>query len=422
MSDLPGRKRVIVIGGGVVGVTTAWALAERGHQVELFEAEAEIATQASASNAGLLVPGDSLVWGTPAAIGMLAKALLVRKKAFIRVRAGAGLRLIPWGIRFLWECLPARMRRNIAAAHALSAYSLEELERVARDIDADFAFQRNGMAFLAADREDLAALARDRAPLADAGESFVSYSPQEFLEVDGAYAAAASTIGGVLHTPGAAHGDSEVFARALAGKAEAKGVIVHRSTPVLAVRRRGGRAVGIETSHGHVDANVVIVAAGARTREIARTAGVRLPILPAKGYAVTVPAFDPDAVPRIGGVDERSHVAFSRVVGGLRISSTAEFTGYDTGSVPADYESIRATGEALCPGNLDWERATFHVGWRPATPNGNPIIGWSRVPGLLINSGHGHLGWTQAAGSAQIIADVIGGSEPAIDIAPYAVP
>ncbi|WP_449279025.1 FAD-dependent oxidoreductase [Leucobacter sp. GX24907] len=418
--------RVIVVGGGVVGITTAWTLSQRGHDVALFERAEEVATEATASNAGMLVPGDSVVWASPAAVGLLARALIPSKAGFIKVRPGAGLGLIPWGLRFLRECFPSRVARNIRHAHALSAYSLLELERIIADLGQDVAFEHTGMAFIGSDSAHLERLAHDRAGLAELGEHYEAVPGTEFARRDPAYGSLVTEQGesvGVLYTPGAAHGDSEAFSRALLTEAVARySVDVRLSTPVLGIIRRAGRVTGVRTGSGDVSADAVVLAAGARTRELAREVGIRLPILPAKGYAITVPAVEGAQLPRIGGVDERAHVAFSRVVNGMRFSSTAEFAGYDTSQSAENYTSIRDVAAKLLPGALDWDRAVHHSGWRPSTPHSNPYIGATKVPGLLINSGHSHLGWTQAAGSAELLADLLDGATPEIDPTPYAVP
>ncbi|QJU55125.1 FAD-dependent oxidoreductase [Herbiconiux sp. KACC 21604] len=415
-------QRIAVVGGGVVGVTTAWSLLRRGHSVDLYEREETAATGATASNAGLIVPGDSLVWGTPSAIGMLARSLLARKQSFIRVRAGAGPSLVPWGLRFLRECLPSRMRRNVRAAHALSSYSLDRLQELQAELGLDFSFEANGMAFLAGSPEHLAALAEERGQLAAAGERYESYAGARFTEVDPGFAAAATGLGGVLYTTGSAHGDARAFTLQLLQRAVDGGLTVHSATEVRAIESQARAVTGLVTPGGSRSFDAVVLAAGARTAELARTAGLRLPILPAKGYAATVPIRPGASVADVGGVDERAHVAFSRMGDALRLSSTAEFAGYDSGSNPGDYDSIRATGDRLFPGALDWAGAEFHVGWRPATPDGNPILGRTALRGLYVNSGHGHLGWTQAAGSAEIVADQIDGIEPAIDTQPYRTP
>ena len=414
-----------VVGGGVVGVTTAWSLIQRGYRVELFESNPDIGSGATASNAGMLVPGDSVAWANPAAVVTMLSQLITRTRGFIRVHPKAGLRLIPWGLRFLLECLPWRVRRNVATTHRLSVYSLGVLDEQQRQLGLDFAYARHGMTFLTQDRDTAVRLAAAHAALSDLGERFdvfdaAGYRGARFENHEPA--TFGPEFNGVVVTTGSGKGDAHAFTHELARRAEAEGLIIHRGVAVRRVLREGARAVGVDTSRGPKRFDGVVLAAGARTRELARTAGVRLPILPVKGYALTVPPKPGIRLPELGGVDETRHVAFSTTAGGLRLSSMAEFTGYDTSATLEDYASIRAAGEALLPGSLDWERAETFTGWRPSTPHSNPVIGESRTAGLFINSGHSHLGWTQASGSAELLGDLVDGREPAIDPSPYAVP
>ena len=170
LSAAPPSSTIALVGGGVVGVSTAWALLQRGYHVELFEEDTEVGTGATASNAGMLVPGDSVAWANPAAVITLASQLITRTQGFIRVHPKAGLRLIPWGIRFLLECLPWRVRRNVATTHRLSVYSLGLLAKLQSDLDLEFAFAQDGMTFLTHDRAAAERLATSHAVLAGRGE------------------------------------------------------------------------------------------------------------------------------------------------------------------------------------------------------------------------------------------------------------
>lgn len=412
--------RIAVVGAGVVGATTALALVERGYEVTLIDANDAAGTQASAVNAGMLVPGDSTVWGNPAAVRMLVGSALPGRHSFIKVRFRAGWRLIPWGIRFLLQCFPSAERRNVRATHRLSVYSYDELEKVVAKHPIEFSHDRNGMIFLFGSAGDRDHGLRARGLLAEAGEEFRSFDSDELTELDPGFAAAAKDGAVGLYSTSSGHGDSEAFARGAADAAAAAGATLRYGTRVRRLVRNRNAVRGVETDSGErIHADLVILAAGSRSAPLARDAGLSLPIIPGKGYSATVPITDPGAVPRIGGVDERAHVAFSVMQDSLRISSTAEFAGEDMSAQQADYADIRRTADRLFPNALDWSNAVFNTGARPATPSGVPIIGLTHVPGLAVNSGHGHLGWTQACGSATLLADLISGRTPAIDPTPY---
>ena len=171
---------------------------------------------------------------------------------------------------------------------------------------------------------------------------------------------------------------------------------------------------------GDIGSDAVVLAAGAASPLLTRTMGIRIPVYPAKGYTLTAAIKDPDRAPQVGGIDERSLVAWSRFGTDIRMSATAEFVGYDRSSTPADYAGILAAGEQLFPGAIDWDSARYRTGLRPMTPDGPPLIGLGRHDNLYYNTGHGHVGWTMACGSARMLADLIDGRRPDIDPTPYA--
>jgi D-amino-acid dehydrogenase len=411
--------RVIVVGAGVVGVATAYYLALDGHEVEVFES-GDRAAGASGVNAGLLVPGDSVVWATPRAPVTLARSLLGRGHAGIVVRRSAGWSLVPWGARFLRECLPDRNASNVRAAHALSTFSLSEMKGLIGSGAVRFELTANGMLFLFRDERSRTAALAARRQLREVGETYRALSAGDLVALDPAFAATADRYPFALHTPGSASGDCRAFTFELVRLAQALGVAFSERAAVRSIAVSSGRFVSVVTDHGPSAADALVIAAGADSANLARTAGLRLPIEPARGYSATVPIIDSDRVPMIGGVAEDQHVAFSRTSTHLRISSTAEFSGHDRQPDPTAHDSIRRLATLLFGSAVDWSRATYHSGLRPMTPAGLPLIGPTRVAGLFVNAGHSHLGWTQACGSARLLADQVAGRTPEIDTRPYA--
>jgi D-amino-acid dehydrogenase len=412
--------RVIVAGGGVVGVTTAYFLALDGHEVELLDA-GELGNGASGVNAGLIVPGDSVLWSTPQVPGVLARTLAGRGAGGIAVRRSAGMSLLPWGLRFLRECLPARNAANTRAAHALSRYSLEQLTRVTEQEALAFDYRRDGMVFLFRDPEARAAGVRARAELRGAGEEYELLSGEELVARHPAFAGSDQRYPFLLYNPGAASGNCRAFTVGLAEKARSAGVRIREHLAARSVERSGGRVSHVGTDRGRLSADAVVIAAGVASRRLARTAGVRLPVQPARGYAVTVRIADQDRVPLIGGVAEDEHVAWSRTATHVRISSSAEFCAVTAPAATDSYDGIRRVADVIFGGALDWDTAAYHVGYRPMTPAGLPFIGPTPVGGLFVNTGHSHLGWTQACGSARLLADQLSGRIPDLDPAPYAL-
>lgn len=416
--------KIIVAGAGIVGATTALFLARSGHEVTVLERGLVTGRGATASNAGLLVPNDSLVWATPAAPKTLLQSFFAGEDGFLKVRPSAGPRLIPWGLAFLRNCTKTREKRNQAHTYALSALSVRMTRELVDEYAIDTPFQGNGTVFFFDSPAHRDEGLHERRELTALGNDLRRITPEDLHELDpgfdGGYAASAAAV----FAPDSATGDSSAFAqRALQIAIERYGATVRTGIEVRGLLRDGRTVSGVGTDHGDLHADAVVLALGARTPLIARKAGVHLPIVPVKGYSATVPIREGAVVPVFGGVDERSRVAYSRMGEFFRFSSMAEFRGYDERIHAPSIRSLREAGERLVPGALDWSRVQYRTGHRPATPTSTPYVGGSdRAPGLFINAGHGHLGWTQATASAHLIDAAVAGTTAQIDPAPYAVP
>ena len=335
---------VLVVGGGVVGTSAAYALANAGYAVTLVTAE-QIGDGATAGNAGLLVPADSVVWPGPANARAVPATLLGRGGSSIRV-SWANPSSIPWGIRFLANSTPRRYATACRSTHALSVHSLATAQSWAGEVGTDL--HRTGMLFLLDSAEAATELRHARRPLQDEGESYFELSRAELVAMDGAYDTLPDGIRAV-YAPGAACGDSQGFARALVGRLRAGGATVLEGQPVTRLLLRNGRVIGAESAAGRLHADAVILAAGVGTRKLARTAGVRAPILPVKGYAATVPVTDRGGAPRVGGVLESRHVAFSRMGDRFRLSTGAEIGRTDHDVTEPMKQLLKQAGEDLCP-------------------------------------------------------------------------
>lgn len=411
----PGSS-ILVVGGGVVGSSAAYALAVRGYEVTMITDEM-VGDGASAGNAGLLVPADSVVWSGPANAKAVPATLVGRGGSSIRVE-WSNLRTIPWGLRFLSRSTASRYDRSCRSAHALSVHSLRVAAAWSAAGDLGTDLQRTGMLFLVDSAAGVDEVRQVRKSLVDVGESYAELSRDELVEMDPAYSSMPEGMRAV-YAAGAARGDSQTFSRRLAERVVGLGGTLREHTRADGVLVRDGRAAGVRSGSRTYVADAVVLAAGVGTRALARTAGIGAPILPVKGYAATVAVRDPARAPDVGGVLESKHVAFSRMGDHLRLSTGAEI-GADNHVVTADARRLlEAAGEQLFPGVLDWTSAVFRAEHRPMTPGGLPLIGGTDVPGLYLNAGHGSLGWTQAAGSADVLAHLIQGEPPPIDATPF---
>ena len=410
--------RIAVVGAGIVGVATAHALAERGHDVDVYDRRPDVASDTSASTAGLIAPGHSYAWASPTAPRMLVRSLFGADTS-IRVRPRADADLFRWGLKFLRECTPSRSRANTLAKLALARYSQQLTDELAHREGLQFCHTDRGVLYLYRHESELVAAEKNSTLLRDHGRQQKVLDAQEVIAVEPALRHSTASFAGAIHDTSDATGDPQRFAVALAETCRRLGVRFHLSTTISTLATDGSSVTQIATPNGQVHADAVVIAAGAASSLLMRPTGIRIPVYPAKGYTLTATIKHPDRAPRVGGIDERSLVAWSRFGADIRMSATAEFVGYDRSATPADYAGIINAGEELFPGAIDWDSARYRTGLRPMTPDGPPLIGLGRLDNLYFNTGHGHVGWTMACGSACMLADLIDGRRPDIDPTPY---
>jgi D-amino-acid dehydrogenase len=409
--------KTLVLGGGVVGVTTAYFLARAGHEVTLFEEKDGLGLEASGGNAGIIAPGHSFAWASPRAPRMLWQSLRGAETA-IRLRLTADPELYAWGLRFLRECTSARARRNTLVKLRLCQYSQAVMNEVVRAEGLEYHAISQGALYLHRDPRELEAGIKKMALLAEHGQKQEILDAGAVARLDPVFEPVKDKIAGAIRDLGDSSGDSRVFTEGLARIARDKhGLTVRLGTRVTALRASADRIDDVETSHGMVSADAYVLALGVGSARVARTAGVRLPIYPAKGYSSTFPLKPGGLSPTIPGVDEQWLVGWSRLGHRLRLTSTAEFTGYDWGWTPRDFNNIRSLARDLFPDAADYERGEYRACLRPLTPDGPPILGLGRHRNLFLNSGHGHMGWTMACGTARIVADLMTERMPELDLA-----
>jgi D-amino-acid dehydrogenase len=406
----------MVLGGGVVGVTTAYFLARAGHEVTLLEEKDGLGLEATGGNAGIIAPGHSFAWASPRAPRMLWESLRGGETA-IRLRLTSDPALYAWGVRFLRECTTARARHNTLVKLRLCQYSQAVMNELVRAEGLEYHAVRRGALYLHRDPRELEAGVRKMALLAEHGQQQEVLDAEGVARLEPAFEPVKARIAGAIRDLGDSSGDSRLFAEALARVARDKhGLVVRPGTRVSALRADGDRIAGVATSAGVLAADAYVLALGVGAPAVARTAGVRLPIYPAKGYSSTFPLKPGGLAPAIPGVDEQWLVGWSRLGDRLRLTSTAEFAGYDWGWTPRDFNNIRRLAQDLFPEAADYERGEYRACLRPMTPDGPPILGLARHRNLFLNCGHGHMGWTMACGTARIVADLMTGRMPELDL------
>jgi D-amino-acid dehydrogenase len=406
--------RVLVMGGGVVGVTTAYQLQQDGHEVVVVEAGSGVAQETSWGNAGMIAPGHSFVWSSPKAPGILLKSLVKRDQA-LRFRPSFDPHLWTWSARFLAQCTAAKARRNTLAKHAIAVYSQRVLHETLARERLDYDRNARGILYFYRSQASLDRGAEHMRILEDDGQEIRVLDRAGVLAVDPSLAASQAPIAGGVYCPTDETGDCNKFTSALAALCVARGAEIRTGVRVTGLESEGDAIAGVRTDRGEtLEADAYVMALGNGSRALARTVGVSLPIYPLQGYSLTIPIGNHPAPPTVGSIDEDNLVAISRFGDRVRVTATAEFAGYDRSHTPNDFAFMGRVVRELYPDGADYERAQMWAGLRPMTPDNLPILGRKRHRNLFYNTGHGHIGWTMSHGTARLVADMIAGREPAL--------
>jgi D-amino-acid dehydrogenase len=407
--------KTIVLGGGIVGVTSAYFLAKAGDEVTVVERRPGVALETSFANAGLVAPGHSYTWASPRAPKILLKSLF-REGQALRLKLSADWHMWAWCWLFLRNCTDARSRLNTSRKVRLCRYSQAQLQALT-DIE-QLAYERisRGLLYLYRDEAAFARGVANMSILTENGLALETLAPQAAIEREPALAAMRERLAGAIYCSSDESGDAHLFTKALAERCAAMGVTFRFGTNILGARASGDAVESIETSHGPLRADRYVLALGSYSPFLARKLGYRLPVYPVKGYSVTLPIEASHTPPDLGGVDEHQLVAWARFGNRMRFTATAEIAGYDTHHTPADFTDMLRTARELFPNGADFDRPAYWAGLRPMTPEGTPIVGATRHRNFFVNTGHGHMGWTMSCGTARLLADIMHGRAPEIDM------
>ncbi|HTZ76940.1 MAG TPA: D-amino acid dehydrogenase [Stellaceae bacterium] len=405
---------VVILGAGVVGVTTAYELQKDGHQVTVIDRQQIAANETSFGNAGMIAPGHSYTWASPKAPGILFRSLFQRDQA-LRLTLRADPRMWSWCFRFLLNCTAERAATNTRRKLRLCQYSQSILHQTLADTGIEYDRNTRGILYLYRDQKSFDGGVAHMKILQDGGQEFRVLDFAGLIQVDPALKAARGKVHGGLHGPTDETGDCHLFTTALAEICRQRGVDFRYGTTVKGFEKDGDQITAAVTDKGSVKGDLFVLALGSYAPFLAEPLGIDLPVYPVKGYAVTLPIKDPDAAPRLAGIDENFLVAYTPMGNRIRMTATAEFTGFDTTHKPEDYRTALQVSENLFPGAVDYSRASYWAGLRPMTPEGTPRLGRAKYRNFYLNAGQGHMGWTMSHGSARVVADMIAGRKPAID-------
>jgi D-amino-acid dehydrogenase len=407
--------KVVVLGAGVVGTASAWYLSCAGHDVTVLDRQPEAGLETSFANGGQVSVSHAEPWANPTAPFKVLQ-WLGREDAPLLFRARADLDQWIWGLRFLFECLPWRTRRNTEAAFALASYSRDCLRALRRDTGIHYDESERGILHIYTERGLFEHAHQEVALLRSRGFDVQIRSPEECIAIEPALAGAREKLFGGAYALTDESGDAHMFTQNLARAAQQRGVQFRFNVSVTGIEHEGGSVsrvviddeVGIEES---VRADAYVVSLGSYSPLVLGGIGIKLPIYPVKGYSITLP-LAPDAVaPTVSLTDHARKIVIARLGNRLRVAGTAELAGYDTEINDVRCQSLVKRCFELFPKAGNPDDAQFWTGLRPSTPSNVPIIGQTRYPNLYLNTGHGTLGWTMACGAGRSIADIVSGKK-----------
>lgn len=409
---------VLVLGSGVVGTTTAWFLAKAGHDVTVVDRQPGPGLETSFANGGQISVSHAEPWANPHAPAKILR-WLGREDAPLLFRLRADAAQWRWGLRFLRECLPGRTRENIRQLVTLGLHSRATLQALRAETGIRYDHLERGILHFYTDVRELEAGIRAAAVMREHGCDVHPVSAEQCLAIEPALRHSTARIVGGTFTPSDESGNAYEFTRALAGLAATRGVRFRYGTTIERIEHAGGRVAGVRVRGADAGAETItadayVLALGSWSPLLLRPLGVELPVYPAKGYSITVSVTAPDRAPTVSLTDDGCKLVFSRLGDALRVAGTAEFNGYDTSVNAVRCDAIVRRTAALFPGAADYANARTWAGLRPATPSNVPFIGRTRFGNLFLNTGHGTLGWTLSCGSAQAVAEIVGGRTPAV--------
>jgi D-amino-acid dehydrogenase len=412
--------KVLILGSGVIGVTSAYYLARAGHEVTVVDRQAAPALETSFANAGEVSPGYASPWAGP---GVPLKAIkwLLMKHGPLVIRPNADPAMWSFLAKMLRNCTAARYAVNKSRMIPLAEYSRDCLRSLRAEIGIRYDERSQGTLQLFRKQQQLDHTGDDIAVLRQYGVPYELLDREGCIKAEPALAQVKDKIAGGLRLPQDETGDCHMFTSVLAEQAARLGVQFKFNVGIDRIIAEGGRIAGVATTAGVLQADAYVAALGSWSQQLLRSVGIVIPVYAVKGYSITVPVRDEAGAPVSTVMDESYKVAITRLGHRIRVGGTAEVSGYSNTLHPARRATLDHSLTDLFPRGGDLSDVKFWCGLRPMTPDGPPIIGPTRYANLHLNTGHGTLGWTMACGSGRVLADMLSGRKPDIDTSELAM-
>jgi D-amino-acid dehydrogenase len=407
--------RVLVLGSGVIGTSVAYYLARAGHEVEVIDRQPGAALETSFGNAGEVSPGYSSPWAGPGVPLKAVRWMLMQHSPLV-IWPLLDPAMWRWGMAMLANCTEKAYALNKSRMVPIAEYSRDCLKALRADTGIAYDDRALGTLQLFRTQAQLEGTAKDIQILKDYKVPYEVLDREGFVKVEPALALTQQKFVGALRLPGDETGDCFKFTNRLAEMAQALGASFRWGTNIQGLAMQGGQIAGVRTGAGVMRADRYVLALGSFSPLMLESVGIRIPVYPVKGYSITVPISDAKYAPESTIMDETHKVAVTRLGDRIRVGGTAELAGYSLALREARRATLNHVVGDLFPKGGDVSKAMFWCGLRPMTPDGTPIVGPTPYPNLLLATGHGTLGWTMAAGTGRVIADLISGRKPDIDI------
>jgi D-amino-acid dehydrogenase len=404
--------RIVVLGSGVIGVTTAYYLARAGHDVTVLDRQAGPALETSFANAGQVSPGYASPWAAP---GIPFKAIkwMLQRHAPLAIAPDGSRFQLQWMWQMLRNCTAARYAVNKERMVRLAEYSRTCLQDLRAQTGIAYEGRQQGTMQLFRTAQQFDSATKDIRVLEQAGVPYQLLTRDQLAGGEPALECVKDKLVGALRLPNDETGDCQLFTTRLAALAAGLGVRLRYNVDIDRLLVSGDRISGVRCGDETVVADGYVVALGAFSTQLLKPV-VDIPVYPLKGYSLTVPISNPERAPVSTILDETYKIAVTRFDDRIRVGGMAEIAGFSKGLDPRRRATLEMVVNDLFPGAGDSSQASFWTGLRPMTPDGTPIVGPTAVRNLYLNTGHGTLGWTMACGSAQLLADLMSGKRPAI--------
>lgn len=399
------EMRVIVLGSGVIGVASAYYLAQQGAEVTVLDRQAGPAEETSFGNAGQISPGYSTPWAAPG-IPFKAVKWMFQHHAPLAINLDGSMWQLQWMAQMLKNCNPQSYAVNKERMMRVAEYSRDCLRELRKDTGINYENRAKGTLQLFRKEAQMEAVQRDISVLQECGVSYELLNGNELGRVEPALANAQDKLVGGLHLPNDETGDCYLFTNALAQIAKELGVNFQFNQNVEKLIVEGDEIKGVQVNGKILTADRYVLAFGSYSRDFLKPLDLQLPVYPVKGYSLTIPIVDPAFAPQSTVLDETYKIAITRFDQRIRVGGMAELSGFNLGLNEDRRATLQMVTQDLFPGG-DMAQASFWTGLRPMTPDSTPIIGTTRFKNLFLNTGHGTLGWTMACGSGKLISDIV---------------